>query len=109
MCSAKKRNHQILVNLLVAQIPGLEREGERERAFEPENGTGRVGETHPPLESLKRAHEGLSVDPVECPVLLTFAVCLLDLLRVVGEAPLVVLGDRDGVKLTAQFSPQDFL
>ena len=104
MCSAKK---QILVNSLVAHIAGLGVEGER--AFEAENGTSRVGETHPPLESLKRAHEGLSVDPVECPVPLTFAVCLLDLLRVVGQAPLFVPGDSDGVNLTTQFSTQDFL
>jgi hypothetical protein len=77
--------------------------------LEPEKGTSRVGETHPPLESFERAHEGLSVDPVQCPVPLTFAVCLLDLLRVVGEAPLVVLGDCDGVKFATQFGPQDFL
>jgi hypothetical protein len=95
------------VKLLVAHVAGLE--VERERALEPENGTSLVGETHPPLESLKRAHEGLSADPVEFPMPLTFTLCLLDLLRVVGEAPLVVLGDRDGVNFTTQFSPQNFL
>jgi hypothetical protein len=95
------------VKLLVAHIAGLGVEGER--ALEPEDGTSRVGETHPPLESLKRAHEGLSADPVECPMPLTFAVCLLDLLRVVGEAQLVVPGHSDGVNLTTQFSTQDFL
>jgi hypothetical protein len=107
MCSAKNWNLQIQVKLLVAHINGLEVEGER--AFKPENGTSLVGETHPPLESLKRAHEGLSADPVECPMPLTFTVCLLDLLRVVGETPLIVLGDCDGVNFTMQFSPQHFL
>jgi hypothetical protein len=107
MCSANKWNLQILVKLLVAHIAGLEVEGEG--SFEPENGTSLVGETHPPLESLKRAHEGLSADPVECPMLLTFTVCLLDFLRVVGEAPLIVLGDCDRVNFTTQFSSQDFL
>lgn len=82
---------------------------EGERAFEPEYGTSRVGETHPPLESFKRTHEGLSADPVERPVPLTFAFCSLDLLRVVGVAPLVVLGDCDGVNFATQFSRQNFL
>ena len=104
MCSAKE---QILVNLLVAHIAGFELAGER--TFERECGTIRVGETHPPVKSLKRAHEWLSADPVEFPMPLTFAVCLLDLLRVVGKAPLVVIGDCDGVNFTTQFGTQDFL
>ena len=97
------------MNLLVAHIVGLELEGERERAFETTNGASRVGDTHPPAESLKWAHEGLSADPVECPVPLTVAVCLLDLVRVVRQVPLVLIGDRHGVYFTTQFSTQDFL